>query len=87
MQMARCNRKKLRGWKASESGGEQNNYDFQWSEAYAAAKRYFEEYGSLNVPIAYTTADGIALGKWVARQQYAPQQSRARATASSRRSA
>ena len=50
---------------------EQNNYDFQWSEAYAAAKRYFEEYGSLNVPIAYTTADGIALGKWVARQQYA----------------
>ena len=49
----------------------QNNYDFQWSEAYAAAKRYFEEYGSLNVPIAYTTADGIALGKWVARQQYA----------------
>ena len=50
---------------------EQNNYDFQWSEAYAAAKRYFEEYGSLNVPIAYATADGIALGKWVARQQYA----------------
>lgn len=50
---------------------EQNNYDFQWSEAYAAAKRYFEEYGNLNVPIAYTTADGIALGKWVARQQYA----------------
>ena len=50
---------------------EQNNYDFQWSEAYAAAKLYFEEYGNLNVPIAYTTADGIALGKWVARQQYA----------------
>ena len=50
---------------------EQNNYNFQWSEAYAAAKLYFEEYGNLNVPIAYTTADGIALGKWVARQQYA----------------
>ena len=50
---------------------EQNNYDFQWREAYAAAKLYFEEYGNLNVPIAYTTADGIALGKWVARQQYA----------------
>ena len=50
---------------------EQNNYDFQWSEAYAAAKLYFEEYGNLNVSIAYTTADGIALGKWVARQQYA----------------
>ena len=50
---------------------EQNNYDFQWSEAYAAAKLYFEEYGNLNVPIAYTTADGVALGKWVARQQYA----------------
>lgn len=50
---------------------EQNNYDFQWSEAYAAAKLYFEEYGNLDVPIAYTTADGVALGKWVARQQYA----------------
>ena len=50
---------------------EQNNYDFQWSEAYAAAKLYFEEYGNLNVSIAYTTADGSALGKWVARQQYA----------------
>ena len=50
---------------------EQNNYDFQWSEAYAVAKLYFEEYGNLNVPIAYTTADGFALGKWVARQQYA----------------
>ena len=32
---------------------------------------YFEENGSLNVPIGYTTPDGIALGKWVARQQYA----------------
>ena len=50
---------------------EQNNYDFQWSEAYAAAKRYFEEYGNLNVPIGYTTSENIALGKWVARQQYA----------------
>ena len=40
-------------------------------KATAAAKLYFEEYGNLNVPIAYTTADGIALGKWVARQQYA----------------
>ena len=50
---------------------EQSNYDFQWDRAYAAAKLYFEEKGSLNVPVGYITADGIALGKWVARQQYA----------------
>ena len=50
---------------------EQSNFDFRWNEAYEAAKLYFEENGSLNVPIGYTTPDGIALGKWVARQQYA----------------
>lgn len=50
---------------------EQSNFDFKWNEAYEAAKLYFEENGSLNVPIGYTTPDGIALGKWVARQQYA----------------
>ena len=50
---------------------EQSNFDFKWNAAYEAAKLYFEENGSLNVPIGYTTPDGIALGKWVARQQYA----------------
>ena len=50
---------------------EQSNFDFKWNEAYEAAKLYFEENGSLNVPIGYTTPDGIALGKWVARQLYA----------------
>lgn len=50
---------------------EQSNFDFKWNSAYEAAKLYFEENGSLNVPIGYTTPDGIALGKWVARQQYA----------------
>lgn len=50
---------------------EQSNFDFKWNEAYEAAKLYFEENGSLNVPIGYTTPDGIALGKWVARQQFA----------------
>lgn len=50
---------------------EQSTYDFQWNAAYKAAKLYFEENGSLDVPIGYKTPDGIALGKWVARQQYA----------------
>mgnify|MGYP000031384132 FL=1 len=50
---------------------EQSNFDLKWNAAYEAAKLYFEENGNLNVPIGYTTPDGIALGKWVARQQYA----------------
>ena len=49
----------------------QNNYEQQWNAAYKAAKRYFEATGNLNVPIGYVTTEGIALGKWVARQQYA----------------
>ena len=39
---------------------EQSNFDFKWNAAYEAAKLYFEENGNLNVPIGYTTPDGIA---------------------------
>ena len=65
---------------------EQNNYDFQWSEAYAAAKLYFEEYGNLNVPspIPRRRRCPRQVG-WHASSMHAT--IRARATASSRRSA
>ena len=48
-----------------------SRYDRQWNEVYQAAKRYFEANGDLDVPVAYVTPEGYALGKWVRRQQYA----------------
>ena len=48
-----------------------NRNDRQWNEVYGAAKRYFEANGDLDVPVAYVTPEGYALGKWVRRQQYA----------------
>lgn len=51
-------------------GMQWNSNDAQWNVCYEAAKRYFEETGNLDVPTGYVSPDGIALGKWVARQQY-----------------
>ena len=48
-----------------------SRYDRQWNEVYQAAKRYFEANGDLDVPVAYVSPEGYALGKWVRRQQYA----------------
>lgn len=48
-----------------------NRNDRQWNEVYGAAKRYFEVNGDLDVPVAYVSPEGYALGKWVRRQQYA----------------
>ena len=48
-----------------------NRNDRQWNEVYQAAKRYFEANGNLDVPVAYVSPEGYALGKWVRRQQYA----------------
>ena len=48
-----------------------NRNDRQWNEVYGAAKRYFEANGNLDVPVAYVSPEGYALGKWVRRQQYA----------------
>ena len=48
-----------------------NRNDRQWNEVYGAAKRYFEANGNLDIPVAYISPEGYALGKWVRRQQYA----------------
>ena len=48
-----------------------NRNDRQWNEVYGVAKRYFEANGDLDVPVAYISPEGYALGKWVRRQQYA----------------
>ena len=36
---------------------------------YAAALRYYNENGNLNVPATYVDADGVALGRWVRKLQ------------------
>ena len=40
-----------------------NRNDRQWNEVYGAAKRYFEANGDLDVPVAYVSPEGYALGK------------------------
>lgn len=47
----------------------ENSYEGQWLAAYEAAKRYFAQNGHLNIPAAYVSPEGIALGKWIRRQR------------------
>lgn len=42
-----------------------------WDKAYRAACQYKKMNGNLDIPVAYTTADGIALGRWIRRQKNA----------------
>lgn len=51
----------------------ETKYDLLWRDAYQAAKEYYRQHGSLQMPAEYTTKEGIRLGKWVLRQQYAYQ--------------
>ena len=39
--------------------------DQLWKKNYAAARKYHEEYGALNVPAKYVAENGVALGKWI----------------------
>lgn len=47
----------------------ENKYEMQWNRAYAAAYEYYKKYGTLDIPAAYKTETGIALGKWIRRQR------------------
>ncbi len=40
-----------------------------WDGAYAAACEYKRRFGNLNIPVAYTTDTGLALGRWIRRQK------------------
>ncbi len=40
-------------------------YDRAWQAAYEEAKTYYESHKNLDVPIAYVTASGFKLGKWI----------------------
>ena len=44
-------------------------YNTRWEKAYEAAYRYKQEHGNLDIPVSYTTSDGIALGRWIRRQR------------------
>ena len=50
-----------------------NSHEKRWAHAYRAAERYYRLNGNLDVPTAYQSPDGVALGKWVRRQRYARQ--------------
>ena len=40
-----------------------------WDVMYSYAKEYYTEYGSLNVPARYVTAEGYSLGRWIVNQR------------------
>ena len=42
--------------------------DYRWLQSFAAAKKYFEEHGNLQVSANYVTEDGIKLGRWLSNQ-------------------
>jgi superfamily II DNA or RNA helicase len=48
-----------------------NQFEDNWMHSYQAAERFFTQHGNLNVPVTYMSPEGIALGKWIARQRYA----------------
>lgn len=45
-----------------------NKYEDQWERAFAEAQRWYDVHGNLDVPVAHI-ANGIRLGRWVARQR------------------
>lgn len=51
----------------------ETKYDLLWRDSYLAAKKYYQQHGSLEMPVEYTTENGVRLGRWVRRQQYAYQ--------------
>lgn len=47
-----------------------------WMRYYDRAKRYYEEHGDLDLPVAYVTPDGVNLGSWLSGQRYRFQKGR-----------
>lgn len=40
-----------------------------WENGFLEAKKYFQTYGHLNVPVKYKSANGFPLGNWIQRQR------------------
>lgn len=49
----------------------EGRHNATWDKAYRAVCQYKKMNGNLDIPVAYTTADGIALGRWIRRQKTA----------------
>ncbi len=43
-------------------------HNLSWEKSYAEAKKYYDTFGSLDIPADYVTAGGCRLGKWIRRQ-------------------
>ena len=48
-----------------------NRNDAAWERGLEEAQKFREQFGNLQVPVAYASPEGYAFGKWVRRQQYA----------------
>ena len=57
-----------------------NSYDNQWDRAYAEAASYYRQHGTLDMPVAYESPDGLALGQWVQWQRRALQDTEKKAS-------
>lgn len=42
-----------------------SKHNNSWEKLYAAVCDYKKKYGNLNIPVAYTTADGFKIGRWI----------------------
>ncbi len=47
----------------------ESRHDTAWNNAYEAACRYKQEYGNLDIPVAYISKEGCRLGKWIRHQR------------------
>ncbi len=47
----------------------EDTYTAAWNKGLDAARKYYEEYGNLDVPSGYFTPDGFRLGGWIADQR------------------
>ncbi len=47
----------------------ENTLVASWDVMYGYAKKYYEQYGNLEIPARYRTEDGYALGKWIFNQK------------------
>lgn len=45
--------------------------EHKWESSYKAAMYYVQKNGNLDIPVLYTTEDGIGLGSWIQRQRRA----------------
>ena len=43
--------------------------DNHWWSMYEEAKKYYEEFGNLNIPVNYLTSNGKKLSDWIIRQR------------------